>query len=64
METEIIADKEPRFLSKFEEESLDNYFHNELDFEDKKQGNFKDWYENLSWIEIDEIVAHYKKENE
>jgi uncharacterized protein YdaT len=58
-ETKIADDTKPRFLTKFEEESLKEWFYNEGDFEEINAEAFKEWYEEMSWIEIDEIMTHY-----
>lgn len=55
---------EDRFLTKFEEESLKDYYFNEdNEVEDKltEQG-FIDWKEDISWDRVDEIISHYVNE--
>ena len=50
---------EDRFLTKYEEECLREYYfdeENEVDDTLTEQG-FIDWKENLAWIRIDEIVG-------
>jgi len=61
METEIIENMPERFLTKFEEESLKDYW-NESDFEDKSEIAYKEWYESMSWLSIDEIMKSYTNE--
>lgn len=66
LETEYINDKdEPRMLSKFEEESLKDWYWKELDTDgDKSEIEYNEWKEVINWLEIDEIISHYTKENE
>lgn len=64
METEYIKENiEPRVLSKFEEESLKDWFENNKE-EYEISGDFKEWYESISWSRIDEIMNNYTNENE
>lgn len=53
---------EERFLTKFEEESLKDWYWKESDFENKSEMNFKEWYESMSWLDIDEIMKSYTNE--
>lgn len=57
-----------RELTKFEEESLQDYLVNEVReiggrgiTKDNYENMFENWIADLSWIEIDLIVAKYTK---
>lgn len=53
-----------RILSKFEEESLFDWWIEEYADQYSLEENefyFKKWKNNLSWSEIDEIMSHYTK---
>ena len=66
MDTEYIKhNDEPRMLTKFEKESLLDWYWNELDVDGGKSDiNYKEWYESMSWSDIDEIIKHYTNEDE
>jgi hypothetical protein len=60
-----------RELTKFEEESLQDWFVNEVRelggrgiTKDNYEDMFEVWYSDLSWSEIDEIVKHYTNEED
>ena len=57
-----------RELTKFEEESLKNYFINEIReidgrgiTKDNYENMFDNWVEGLGWLDIDLIVKKYTK---
>ena len=65
METEYTNNEEPRMLSKFEQESLKDWYWNEMDVDGGKSDiNYKEWYESMSWSDIDEIISHYTNEDD
>jgi len=63
METEWINhNDEARVLSKFEEESLKDFYWKELDVDGgKSEINLNEWKESINWSEIDEIISYYTK---
>ncbi len=59
--TYINNNDEPRFITKFEKESLADYYFNEGDIENPSVEGFENWVEELNWNEVDEIMSHYTK---
>ena len=53
---------EPRMLTKFEEESLKDYYWKELETDGgKSEIEYNEWKEVINWSEVDEIISHYTK---
>lgn len=65
METEYINyNDEERFLTKFERESLKDWWIDGYADEyslDQQEEKFNKWVEEINWSEIDEIMSHYTK---
>jgi hypothetical protein len=61
--TYINENKEERFLSKFENESLKDWWVEEYADEystAEQEEKFNQWVEDMDWSEIDGIMEHYK----
>ena len=62
MDTELINhDDKPRFLTKFEQESLKDWFENNKE-EYEISEDFREWFESISWSRIDDIMKSYTNE--